>query len=395
MNQPAPGFNEISRSLQSGGADAALQTLVDLMGREGRCHDFFEARLMQCRQQAGLQLAPNLDLDDVPPAVRDAIEEGYLAACRETGEMFLQQGKIRDAWMYLRTVGDHELMRTALSKLKIDEENIDAVIETAIYEGVDVELGFHALLAHHGTCNAITTFESIMSSRKQPERITIAGILLRHLHEELMSNFSSALIVEPGDTAEKSTTLCRLLAGCEEMFGEYTIHVDASHLSSVVRFARVLEDKDSLTLAFDLTEYGKRLHENFRFADEPPFEDMYESHQLLFAAQLGKEVEKALEYFDKRAREADPQTDGTLPAEICVMLYARLGRFAEAMERHMALLARDLQPQGVAPSLLELAGASENYDKLLDYTRDCGDLLGFAAAAIEKQRKNPGQTVPA
>ena len=65
----------------------------------------------------------------------------------------------------------------------------------------------------------------------------------------------------------------------------------------MVRFARLLESPELLKLAHDLTEYGRRLGEEFQFKGEPPFAEPYASHGLFFDAQLGRRVDEALAYF--------------------------------------------------------------------------------------------------
>jgi hypothetical protein len=380
-------FDAIGSELRRGGSVPALDTLVDILRREGRYHDFFEARLMQCRDRAGLPISRDLDPDGLEDSQQMALEASYLEACRETGVLLIAAGQIREAWMYWKTSGDGEKMREAFGQLDVDEENIDAVIETAIYEGVDTEFGFRQLLLHYGTCNAITTFESVMRSRNLSEQRRVAEILVRHLHAELLKNLLASLDEEISTTDDPSTALSRLVENRGEMFGQYTVHVDASHLSSVVRFARVVNEREVVALALDLTQYGCQLHENFQFPEEPPFEETYRSHRLLFAAQMGQNVDEAIRFFKEQAEKTEVATEGTLPAEVYVMLLARLGRHREAIDCHVALLPGDVQTTGIAPSLLDLARDSGDYSQLLKVARKRDDLLGFTVGEIEKQKQ--------
>ena len=380
-------FDAIGSELRRGGSALALDTLVDILRREGQYHDFFEARLMQCRDRAGLPISRDLDTDGLEDSQQIALEASYLEACRETGALFIAAGQIREAWMYWKTSGDGAKMREAFGQLDVDENNIDAVIETAIYEGVEIEFGFRQLLLHYGTCNAITTFESVMRSRNLSEQRRVAEILVRHLHAELLKNLLASLDEEISTTDDPSTALSRLVENRGEMFGQYTVHVDASHLSSVVRFARVVNERAVLTLALDLTQYGCQLHENFQFPDESPFEETYRSHRLLFAAQMGQNVDEAIRFFKEQAEKTEVATEGTLPAEVYVMLLARLGRHREAIDCYVALLPGEVQTTGIAPSLLDLARDSGDYSQLLKVARKRDDLLGFTVGEIEKQKQ--------
>ena len=287
--------------------------------------------------------------------------------------------------MYLRTIDDREAMRKALTTTEVNAQNIDTVLEIAIHEGVDISFGFKHLLAEMGTCNAITTYESVMPAQGMLQRKKIAGLLIEHLHNELASNFYAALGTEAPEKPFVSDTLSQLLHACEGQFGEYTVHVDASHLSSVVRFAEIVDKKLDLECAYDLTLYGKRLHQNFHFPCPAPFEDIYESHHLLFGSQLGQAVDAAVDYFRGQAEQAHREEGTSWPAEVYVMLLARLGRFPEALLAGIEMLPADRQLEGAAPSLLELAAKSGDYEPLLRHYQQRGELLTYTAALIQQQ----------
>jgi len=378
-------FREIQDCVLAKGPEEALAQLATRLQAESRYHEYFEARLMQCRYQAGLPVGAHFQLEEVPESVRDTLEKTYLAICGDTGRLFLAADKLREAWMYLRTVDDREAMREAFATTEVNAENIDSVLEIAIYEGVDLAFGFKHLLAEMGTCNAITTYESVMPAQGMFQRKQIAGLLIEHLHKELASNFHAALNTEAPEEPFASNTLSRLLQGCDGEFGEYTVHVDASHLSSVVRFAEIVEKKEHLQRAYDLTLYGKRLHQNFHFPCPAPFEDIYESHRLLFGSQLGQEVDAAVDYFRTQAEQAHREEGTSWPAEVYVMLLDRLGRFPEALLAGIEMLPPDRQLEGAAPSLLELATKSGDYEPLLRHYQQRGELLTFTAALIQQQ----------
>ena len=378
-------FREIKDCMDNKGAQEALTHLATFLQQEGRYHEYFEARLMQCRYEAGLPIGVEFAAEDVTEAVRDTLEKNYLDICAETGRLFLKKNQLREAWMYLRTVDDREPMRKSLHAMEVNAENIDSVLEIAIYEGVDIAFGFKHLLAEMGTCNAITTYESVMPAQGMSQRKEIAGLLIEHLHHELATNLCTAMGTENPSEGFPSDALAQMLAGIEDTFGEYTVHVDASHLSSVVRFAEIIEEKEQIARAYDLTIYGGRLHQNFHFPCPAPFESIYESHRLLFGAQLGKDIDAAVDYFRCQAEQAHQEEGTPWPAEVYGMLLARLGRYSEALLAGIELFPPDRKLEGAAPTLLELAEKSGQYEPLLRYFQERGELLTYTAALIQQR----------
>jgi hypothetical protein len=242
------------------------------------------------------------------------------------------------------------------------------------------------VLEHYGTCNAITTYESALHGRKPEEQQLVAGMLVEWLHKELLENLSAEL--ESDDRPPNEAGGIRnLVAGKEEMFGEYTTHIDTSHLSSVVRFARIVEDKSQLALALDLTEYGARLHKNLQQEHDPPFSDYYANHRLFFAAQIGQDVDQAVEHFRAEAEKSEVEVETTMAVEVYIVLLARIGRHREAIEATATLIPPDIQTTGFAPPLAELARAAGDYRRHLEVCRERGDLLGFALGEMEASRQ--------
>ena len=50
----------------------------------------------------------------------------------------------------------------------------------------------------------------------------------------------------------------------------------------------MITEPDDLRFALDLTEYGRRLHENLQPPADPPFARYFRDHGLFFGAQLGR-----------------------------------------------------------------------------------------------------------
>jgi hypothetical protein len=387
-------FDQLQADLQGDGIEAGLERLAEWFQAEKRFHELFDTRLMQARRRLGLPIILTTPLDDLAEPLRGEVESAYLAACREAGWLLWNDGEIRQAWMYLRPLGDPPGVAAALAKVEPTEENRNELIEIALHEGVDPALGLQWVINQFGTCNAITAYDSEVPRFRRSQQQAAAAVMVRHLHGELVGNIRSEIArhdvarhdVAQADGGEPNdTTLDALLRDRNWLFSENSYHIDASHLASVVRIARIVEDAASLRFAWDLTQYGRRLSETFQLTGDEPFADVYPSHGLFFGAQLGMQVEEALAFFRDKAERAVPEDEGTAAAEVYIVLLVRLGRFAEAMAAHVKLIPPNVRASGFAPTLLELGRLAEDYDQLTNICRERGDLLGFAAGMIAKQ----------
>jgi hypothetical protein len=378
-------FDRLPAQLAAGGAAAVFDTLVAELKAEKKFHELFDVLLMKTRQQLGLPVILPGSIDDLEEPLRSQVEEAYLAGCREVGTLLLDDGRLREAWMYLRPVGDKQLVAAALAKLTPNEENLQDLIEIGLHEGVAPALGYQLVLQNYGTCNAITTYEGSIAGRPRADQQTCAEALLKHLTAELTANVRSDIARQEGREPAEAT-LGALVADRDWLFGENNYHVDTTHLAAVVRFARVLEDPQLVRMAHELTEYGRRLSKQFQFAGDPPFADVYPAHGLFFAAQLGEQIDEAVKYFEQQAREADVHEVGSGPAEVYVALLARLKRYDEAIAASIELLPQGMRTSGLAPNLLELSRLAGNYEPLMNVCRERGDLVSFTAGMLEREK---------
>jgi hypothetical protein len=400
MSVDTDSFRAITDTLAASGVPAALAQLVAELRRSQSFHELFDARLMEARHRLGLPLMLSTSIDDLPAEVRDPLEAAYLEACREVGQLLLAEGRFREAWMYLRPVGDKKAVAAALRMIEPTDEQVESLIEIALHEGVDPELGYQLVLERYGTCNAISLFDAAAGRLPAPQRAALAERLVRHLHAELIANVRADIARREaaGDSpageslkqAESATTIAELIASCDRLFADDNYHIDTSHLSAVVRNARLVTDKDVLALALDLTEYGRRLSPTYQYPGESPFEDLYPQSAQFFAAQLGKNVDEATAYFADRAAAADAQSAGTGPAETYVLLLARLQRWQEAIGASIRFLSAAGPTGGLAPSLLELARSAGDYRAVVEQSQAQGNLLTFAAGVLETERLAAG-----
>ena len=379
-------FDALAARLKTDGPDGALDLLAERLRAEHKYHELFDALLMRSRQRLGVPIIHTTAIDDLAEPLRSQVEAAYLDACREVGKLLLADGALREAWMYLRPVGDKAMLAEAIRKIEPDDENLQDLIEIALHEGIAPAWGYQLVLDHYGTCNAITTFEGAVLGRPRADQQAAAERLVGHLHRDLLSSVCAEIAKQAGQQPVE-TTLATLVADRDWLFLENNYHVDTTHLNSTVRFARLLEDRAAVELAWDLTEYGRRLGRQFQFAGEEPFVDAYAASGLFFAAQLGRQVDEAVAYFGERARAIDAEQQGTAAAETFVVLLVRLGRLDEAIAAAAELIPPGTRTTGLAPSLLELSRQAGRYERLMQACRERGDLIGFAAGLLSASGK--------
>tara|TARA_B100000809_G_C15127104_1_gene526739 strand:+ start:627 stop:1793 length:1167 start_codon:yes stop_codon:yes gene_type:complete len=374
-------FTQLENAFQQGGTQEVLQQLADQLLQDEKYHELFEARKMEVRHRLGLPLLYSDSGDELTDDQRDELEDGLISACREVGLALMKSGRLGEGWMYLRPAGEKTAAQHILAEAEVTSENMDEFVEIALQEGVHPARGYQMVLENYGTCNSITMFESLGHQLPHADQKALAELLLRHVHSELLSSLTSDISSQQGEDPGQDT-LQALVDGREWLFGEHSYHIDTTHLASTVRFSRCLADPEVLRLALDLTHYGRCLSEQFQYAGDEPFADIYLSHALFFQALLGENLEEALGHFLDRAENVSRDEFGTAAAEVYVDLLARVGQHEEAIEASKQLLPPGTHTMGHAPSLLELSEMAEDYQTLLSLSREAEDLLGFATGLV-------------
>ncbi|MCG8585426.1 MAG: hypothetical protein MI757_12010 [Pirellulales bacterium] len=382
-------FDSIDAAMRGEGVDAALAALVERLRARKQYHQLLDARLMQSRRELDLPVVLT-ELEKLPEVTRAELEDKYLAVCDEVGWLLLDDGKVRDAWHYLRTSSDRAKVAAALKDIEPNDENVEELIDVALHEGVAPGDGFRMMLKHYGTCPAVTSLETELGQQSPESRQEIVRILVSHMHAELMENCVSHVEQEKG-TRPTATTLGELLSQHPWLTSEGSYHTDTSHLAATVRFCRYLENseenKPTLALAFDLTRYGGTLDHEYQFESESPFTDTYASHGLFYAAQLGEQAEEAVDYFRNAAEECDVEMMGAFAVETYIVLLARLGRHEDAIRATIEMIPQGVHTTGFAPSLLELSRDADDYAQMLDACRKRADLVAFTAALAESAER--------
>jgi hypothetical protein len=414
-------FAHLAAAADTGGTDAMFETLAASLTGRRRWHALFDLRLLETRISLGLPATGDLTgsptgaLGDVLPAQRDELDERSLAACREVGWPLLDEGQVAAAWMYLRAAATPADVARKLATLAegllaapgvFDDEDASArlqeIVHVSLWEGVDPALGISLVLRTQGTCNAITAYEQAVSRLPARRQEAAAGVLVRHLHREVAAALTADLAdrgatVVNADAATPAMpaipSMLPLLERLREVGGvdDASIHVDVSHLQSVLRIARVCTDPDVIREAWELACYACRLPAEMVYPGEPPFENVGESSRQFFGPLLGHDVDRAVGFFRRAAARARIEESGTLPADTLVLLLTRLGRPTEALHAALERPAEGPMPSamlasGMLPSLVELAAAADSWDALLTACQTRGDEITYAATLAARQR---------
>ena len=284
MGMDEADFEALQTAFREGGAEQGFRELAERYLAEKNYPALFETRLMAARVDVGLPAILNGSPSGMDDETRKRYEKAQIEAAREAGELFLAAGQIYRAWPYFRAVGDPEPIRKALVTAKPEADDVDGLVEIAFHEGVDPRRGFELILEHFGTCRAITNFNHFPTEEGREES---ALLLTRTLYNELLANLKRAVEQQEGQ-APKTESIAELVEGRDWLFEGNAYYLDTSHVSSVVQMAVNLETPETLRMAVELTEYGKRLGEMYQFQGEPPFENTYEDCGLYLRALLGR-----------------------------------------------------------------------------------------------------------
>ncbi len=382
MNTTESDIFDVLNAAQSD-PSAMLNSMVEHLRQTRQPMELFEALKMRTRHSLGLPMLPP---HDEPPRSDDLerqLEAGLLDACRETGSMLIRDGKVGEGWMYLRPTGDLELARRLIATIPINDDNYDQMIQVLLHEGVDIARGYQAVLDHQGTCNSITLFEQTVAMRGKSDRKLAAACLLDHLYHELTESVRRDILRREAP-ADDDQSLIELIRQRPWLLAEGGYHVDTTHLQSTVRIASVLSEPEELQKAWELTQYGKRLHHQLQYPGDEPFVDFYPAYATFYSILLGNDVEAGLKQFERKARSVDPIQQGTGAIETYVDLLDRVGRHAQAVSAAIALMPDQVPAQRVVPMLIEIARRereqqSAALDLIAQYCRRRHDLLGYAA----------------
>ena len=181
-------FDWLPQAISAQGPAVALESLAEKLHGQGRWHELFDVRLVQCRLRLGLPAYLAQSAEELPAEQRQALEEGYLAACREVGRRLLDERRIREAWMYLRPVGDRREVAAALGQFTPDDADLEGVLDVALQQGVAPARGVEWMLDRYGTCNTISAVDGNLAQWLPSDRREAVGRLVERIHRDLSAN---------------------------------------------------------------------------------------------------------------------------------------------------------------------------------------------------------------
>jgi hypothetical protein len=197
---------------------------------------------------------------------------------------------------------------------------------------------------------------------------------VRTIYDELRANIRAALEIQ-----DSGASLLEMIHAHEDHFQGNASHIDISHVISVLRYAVDFEDRQVLQLAYELTEYGRRLAAMYQFQGQFPFEEPFLDYGAYLQALLGINVDAALERFrPKISPEVDPY--GDIAAQTVVNLLVRLNRLPEAIDLADERLSGIPLDRLICPGPLELCERAGDFARLKSIALKTKNRIAYAAA---------------
>ncbi len=375
-------FQQFIQIAEESGFDPGLDYLEQVIRQQKNYPALFEVLKMKARRRAGLSVLYEQNPDQLDPAQQRDLEDGLLAACREIGTLLVNAGQLQQGWMYLQPVGDQELNQKLIRAVEVNDDNIEEVIEVAVSQGAAPAYGYGLLLKYYGTCNGITTFDTQANLFDRNTQQAMATVLVDHLYRELMDNLHYAM-QQSEQELETQGSLLELLERYPQLTANGAHHIDTTHLASVMRIARIVDNAETMELAYQLAVYGSRLDPDFQYAGQPPFEDTYADHLHYYGPLTGREVDAGLAHFRGKLETVDAQQYGPVAIETLVELMYRVGRNDAAIDLMLDQLLGQHPPLGIAPDPLTIADTAELRERLMEHYRQQQDLVSFAACWVK------------
>lgn len=378
-------FDELQTACTSSDAKAVIEQLIEHLTTNKDYDRLFDALCMRAKHELGLPLVQPTSFDDVPAEHDETFKGMYVDAARSTGQMLLDDGDIPRAWIYFRTIGEHEAVRDAIEAFKGSrdfDEATEQMIQVALYEGAHPVKGLELLLSSHGTCNTITAMDQTLPQLAKDDRRRAAALLVNTLYSDLQTTLQNE-VQQRGAMLPPGTSIRDLIAARDWLFEDGNYHIDVSHLSSVVRFSRALEAEDpELQRALQLVEYGARLSDQFQYPGDPPFNDFYPAHQAYFRVVLDDKRDEAMGYFEKELGSNTELDDKRMIAYVLVDLLTRTGSHGKAIELATEYLSDIEDPNGF--SYAALCVQAGQLDQLAEVSRDRNDPVTFVGALLSR-----------
>jgi hypothetical protein len=382
MTQISNFFEQIAARFETDGVPGTLELLETHFRRQKEYFHLFEVLKLRCRHKLGLLLAPSQSSEQLPERQQRELDEGLLDACQTVGTLLFRDGNIQHGWTYLQPVGNRKLTESLIREVTVNDENADLLIDIALNQGAAPAYGYQLTLDHHGTCSAITAFEVQGVNFDRNTQALLASQLLHHIYNEVMQNIR-AHIEQSEETARPDADLRELLQDHSWLVQQQAYHLDATHLSSLMKIARLTTSPEDHERALQLAEYGAGFPEDLQYANPAPFDDTYGDHKIFFNALLGKEIEAAVGHFKRKCSDA-ATTFGSQADEILIDLLFRVGRIDDAITHAQINPIDPSMRTGLALDIIEMANTPAQFATLLKHLQEQDDLLGYAFALLKR-----------
>jgi hypothetical protein len=389
-------FSSFDNVLHQSGTGASLEYLKEHFLQQQDYHKLFEILKMQVRQTLDLPVVYDPEKEkELSEEINRKLEDGMMVACREVGQHLFRAGRPEEGWMYLQPVGDRAFTKRLLHEVPVNEQTQPAIVEIGLGNGVDPEYGFRLMLEEHGVCNAITTIDVKIGHGEldQKSLSAVCVVLLEYFYRDIVEKVQ--LDVTQREDQDKANTITETIESLGELLDRHSWivtetghHVDATHLSSVVRLSRNVSLPKHLEMARDLARYGSRLPEDFQYPGDTPFESTFADHLVWFQGLLDeceKDVQDAIDLLNSKSEKCH-ELELPMVVETLVDFLVKANRPAEALEVALERLAGKFEPVGVAPGLFEIATTDELRERLSRFFEEKGDLLGYAVCGLAIDR---------
>lgn len=377
MTQTLNFFEQIAARLNTDGVAGTLELLETHFRREKEYFRLFEVLKLRCRHKLGLPLTPCQTAERLPERQQRELDDGLIDACQTVGTLLFRDGDVQHGWTYLQPVGNRKLTESLIREIKVDDDNVDMLIDISLNQGAAPSYGYHLAMMHHGTCSAITAFDVQGANFDRETQSAMAAQLLRHIYDEVMQNVK-AHIDQNEQTARPDANLRELLAEHPWLVEQQAYHLDATHLASLMKIARLTTSAGDHEMALQLTEYGAGFPDDLQYPNPAPFENTYADHNIFFSALMGENAEAAVNHFQQKCTQASGAD------EILIDFLYRISRVDDAIAHAKASPIDPSMRTGLAPDIIEMASSPAQFESVLDHLQQQDDLLGYSVALLKQ-----------
>ena len=386
-NKGSNVFDQIRADAGNNDVSAALEKLVANLTEKRLYHPLFEAIKLQTRHRLNLPLLFDQRREKLDSKIQSELESGLLEACRTVGLLLVADQKLGEAWVYLQPLDDRALFESLLEKYKVIDDNADEVIDVALMQMAAPATGFRLVLERYGTCDGISTFESLAHTFDAEYRTQLSEILVDHLHSELIENLKNHLSQNKPTHLTDDLSLENLIRNRDKILTDAGPLVDATHLASTMRIGRSVNSRERQLQLCEMAQYGCLLDESYQFEGDSPFENTFADHLTYYRALVAdsidaNEVTQAIEFFDNKSKASADDPFNPVADEVFVDLLFRLGHSSQAIQASLDRLANRAELAGIAPSVHQMATRPEHFQMLQSHFQERDDLLGFTISVL-------------